>query len=303
MPTLHILNGDSTLNIFKTTGIEGDTFVWRDVLVEGPISGPIGTLEFWNDRETFMSKYFSLQEGEYAKAIKTPFQEMEKNLSTYDEIILWFEYDLFCQINMLALIDWLAHKRKINISLVCTGKVDGSDRLYGLGEIHSSEYKNLYENRIKLEGSAFDFASNVYRAYCSSNPNTLLRPDQSSSTEFPYLSSALESHSKRFPNTRTGLTETEEQLIQFINEGETDKMKLIGKMLRWQTYQGFGDLQYSITLNGLKPLFDDFDNLVLKPQIDKQTVESLVNRNYFFGGQKMSDWYWDENKKALVPKV
>src|SRR5947208_3407870 len=35
---LHVLNGDETQRVFERAGIAGDVVVWRDILVEGPVS-------------------------------------------------------------------------------------------------------------------------------------------------------------------------------------------------------------------------------------------------------------------------
>lgn len=300
--TLHILNGDSTLNQFKSSEIEGETFVWREVLSDGPVHIEFGSDEFWSIRNSFMTNEFNLESGQYLKDI-IPFKAIEETLSQYQEIVLWFEYDLFCQINMIALIQWIGKQGlDSTISLVCVGKIDDSGRLFGLGEIEAMRYNQLLESRLKLGSREFDFCSDVYEAYCSTDPNDLYNYILMSFSGFPYLPDALEVHLKRFPNKETGLTEIEEKLVALVKAGETDKMKLVGKILEWQRYHGFGDLQYINILNRLKPLFEDFETLVLKSKLNKDEIESLVNRDYTLGGAKLSDWYWDDQEKTLVPK-
>lgn len=300
---LHILNGDSTLHKFNTSVIEGETFVWRDVLSDGPVNTEFASESFWNQRSLYMTQAFKLADGEYEKGGTIPFKELQETLKEYGEITLWFEYDLFCQINMIALIQWIGKLAlESTISLVCAGKTDNSDKLLGLGEIDISQYAQLFASRLKLGSREYEFCSDVYEAYGSTDPNDLYNYVLMSFSGFPYLPDALEAHLRRFPSRQTGLTEIESKLIDFIGAGENDKMKLIGKMLRWQRHHGFGDSQYFNILENLKPLFADFDKLILKPNLNKEKVEVLVNRDQILGGAKLSDWYWDEQEKTLIPK-
>lgn len=301
--TLHILNGDCTLRQFRASGIEGDTFVWREVLSDGPTHSNFGSEPFWALRNSFMTETFGLAKDEYQTGLIIPFKEIQESLNSYQEVTLWFEYDLFCQINMIALIHWMGTLAfEGTASLICAGKSNSSDKLLGLGEIHHSQYTQLFASRLKLGSREYEFCSDVYNAYCSTDPNDLYNYILLNFSGFPYLPNALEAHLRRFPSLQTGLSEIETQLIELINSGETDKRKLVGKMLTWQTYHGFGDSQYFNCLNGMKPLFEDFDKLVLRPNLDKQAVEDLLKRDSLLGGAKLSDWYWDDYEKTLIPK-
>ena len=297
--TLHILNGDSTLDKFKVSGISGDTYVWKEVLSEGPVDTEFASDSFWHQRNEYMTRAFGLKTGEYFEVGQKPFQDMAQSVSEYSEIVLWFEYDLFCQINMIALIHWLNKADyKGTASLVCAGKIDGSDKLYALGEIKTEDYQKLFDSRLKIGSREFDYANDIYEVYTSNLPEDLFNFVLMPFAELPYLPAALESHFKRFPSVQTGLTEIEEQLIAFIQEGTLDRTKLIGKMLRWQESQGFGDLQYANILDRLKPLFEDFDTLKLKKAIDA----SLIDRRYYLGGANVNEWLWDQEQETLIPK-
>lgn len=297
--TLHILNGDSTLSKFQNAGIDGDTYVWNEVLSDGPVDPDFASQSFWNRREKFMSKEFELTEGQYFEKGQQPFEKMANNIQQYDEVVLWFEYDLFCQINMIALMHWLGSLHNLgNASLICAGKIDDSGRLYALGEIDTKSYLKLYENRLKLGSREFSYATDVYETFSSTSPDDLFTFVLMPFAELPYLPQALESHFRRFPSKQTGLTEIERQFVHFIQEGENDKKKLVGKMLRWQKHQGFGDLQYFNILERMSPLFETADSLVLKSDYDA----SLIDRSYYLGGALASDWLWDENEEALTSK-
>ena len=90
----NILNGDSLAYSFADTKIEGDIIVVREALIDGNLSGD-SLHDFWQSR----AKYMGLPATEYHNKVVT---EFEKIMSAPDksEFNLWFEYDLFCQVNM-----------------------------------------------------------------------------------------------------------------------------------------------------------------------------------------------------------
>ena len=301
MKTIHILNGDSTLEIFKHAGLEGETLVWRDVLSDGPVNAAFGSDEFWTARESYMTQRFEIEAGKFNSDVIAPFKAFESSLADYKQVVLWFEYDLFCQINMLALISYLGEKVEpgTELALVCTGHIDGYEKLMGLGELPADLYKQVYDTRLKLGTREIQYAQDVYQTYTSTNVDDLYTFMIMPFHELPYLGAALEAHWKRFPSSDTGLSEIEEKMIELIKEGAKTDRELVGKMLKWQTTHGFGDLQYFNELERLKPIFTDFDQLELKSELDKETIESLIDRDYWLGGVKASDWYYNPNSQEV----
>ena len=100
------------------------------MLCEGPTTEQIDTQEFLDLRKSFFDSTYELDfdESEFHK-------EIDKLIHSekYSEIVLWFEYDLFCHINLIALINLLKQKH-INapIYLVCSGRIKHQKELKGL---------------------------------------------------------------------------------------------------------------------------------------------------------------------------
>ncbi|HEY9116643.1 MAG TPA: hypothetical protein VIN11_02390 [Roseivirga sp.] len=302
--SLHILNGDSTLQIFQQSSLEGQTFVWREVLCDGPIHSEFNNPAFWEQRKSYMSAFVTTA-ADYEEKVLQPFKSIEEKIATFDEIVLWFEYDLFCQINMLTLIHWLGELRSSTqtISLVCSGKMDESDKLYGLGELKPEQLEKLFQNRLKLNTREFNFASGVYQAYCSPNPDSLYTYILMPSDEFVYTSDALSAHFRRFPYVDSGLSEIEQKILELIGQGVDNANDLVGQLLRWQKHYGFGDLQYFQILNDLKPLFSDFENLELKVGTELSSAIQHLDRNKPLGGAYLKDWNYDPSIGELVNKL
>lgn len=299
--TLHILNGDSTLELFKQTNLQGETFIWREVLAEGPVHPVFNSDEFWNERRSFMTSFFNVEPSEYDRDVYLPFKALSKKLHQFDEIILWFEYDLFCQINLMALISFMAEKREPaqTISMVCSGKIDDSGKLYGLGELSPQQLEAQLSKKLKLNTREFEFAKDVYQAYTSPNPDELFTYSILPSDEFWYLADALKAHFKRFPYADSGLTEIEQKIIELSSEVDNER-QLVGMLLRWQQYYGFGDLQYFNVLNSLKPLFEDFEGLKIKTEPELSSAIKSLNRNVKLGGALLKEWQFDPTSDEFV---
>ncbi len=98
---LHILNGDSIVQSFEQTGLDGDILVWREILSQGPLQEDILSADFWKTRSEWISKTFNDRPEHYQEYVLNPLAKLSE---PYEEINLWFEFDLHCQVNMLGVM-------------------------------------------------------------------------------------------------------------------------------------------------------------------------------------------------------
>ena len=111
----NILNGDSLAYSFPDAKIEGDIIVVREGLIDGNLSGN-NLQDFWHSRASYMG----LTEAEYHDKIVSEFEKI-MNAPDDSEFNLWFEYDLFCQVNMwfvISIINSLSAIKKFMLSLL-----------------------------------------------------------------------------------------------------------------------------------------------------------------------------------------
>ncbi|MCE7994173.1 MAG: DUF1835 domain-containing protein [Roseivirga sp.] len=302
---LHILNGDSTRQIIEQTDISGDLCVWRDVLSDGPTVMDVGSTAFWDTRAAYMSNAFEVSEQEFREKAQMEFEKITA-FADYKEVVLWFEYDLFCQINMLAILHWFNQQERgdTKVSLICVGREEGYEKLVGLGELPPEQYPHLFSRRRIMGTADFSFATDVYEAWCSPDPTDLETYTLLPSNEFPYLSAALQSHFRRFPSAQTGLTEIEQKIVNLITSGVQKERQIVGNLLRWQEHYGFGDLQFFQVLDRLDPLLTKTPQIDLKPGfkdlLANNTPVRSIDRDYFLGGTQVADWQWDTQKNELA---
>ncbi len=257
---LHITNGDSFTQRLKTLNLKGDIITWREMLCEGKTETNVGSESFWKTRFDFLHKHYNVSKSWFVEKTLKEYRSL-CNHKQQDQIILWFEYDLFCQINMLAVISWLkTHRRYADISLVCSGKEDESDKLYALDELNDEQLLQLYNNRIHLSQNDIEYADYVWQLYCSDNPIRLENLIDFDNYQYAYLSGAIKTHLKRFPTIKNGLNEIENRILELsISEKPSSKKALLGSILQNQGYYGFGDSQYQRVINNLRPLFTGFN--------------------------------------------
>lgn len=297
---LHITNGDSFTERLKSLPLKGDIITWREMLCEGKTLSTVGSESFWKTRFEFLHKNYKVSKSWFVEKTLKEYRSL-CNHRQQDQIVLWFEYDLFCQINMLAVLSWLkTHRRHAEISLVCSGKVEGSDKFYGLGELNDEQLMALYEERTTLTQDDIEYADYVWQLYCSDNPirlENLLDFDED--FQFEYLSDAIRAHLKRFPAIKNGVNVLERKVLETAQKGKfSSRRELLGGVLQQNDIYGYGDTQYDRIITTLKPLFSSFNPVRLtkkgKEVLQEQTnlyAQLRDNESYLGGALKYNFLY------------
>lgn len=293
--TLHITNGDFTTNYLKNLQFKGDFITWREILCEGKTTSNVGSESFWKNRFHFFEKNYQISKKKFiaytVKEYKTLCQKKEHN-----EIVLWFEYDLFCQINLIALLSWLKRHRKGHlISLVCSGKVNTSQKMHALTDLNEAQLKQHYKNRILLTQDDIAFADYIWQLYCSSSPLRLETISKiKHTTNLKYLIPALEAHLKRFPSFENGLNTIENTILETIAQNQPKtKQKLIKYLLKQENDYGFGDLQYQKSIVQLSDLFETKQSILLT----KKGTKVLNNETNYYANLRDDFSYLGGAKK------
>lgn len=285
---LHITNGDSFTTKLESLKLKGDIITWREMLCEGKTLNNVGSESFWKTRFEFLHKNYKVSKSRFIESTLKEYRSL-CNHKQQDQIVLWFEYDLFCQINMLAVISWIkVHRKYAEVSLVCSGNEDETDRLYGLSELSDEQLLNLYENRTILSRDDIEYADYVWQLYCSDSPIRLENLSDFKDFQFKYLSDAITAHLKRFPTIKNGLNEIENHVLQLaIEKKPTSKKELLGNILKDQGLYGFGDMQYEKVISTLKPLFSTFNPV----RLSKKGKEILEGQTSYYSNIRDNEAY------------
>ncbi|MFK7920676.1 MAG: hypothetical protein AB8H47_01905 [Bacteroidia bacterium] len=301
--TLHILNGDATRPEFERSAIAGDIMIWREILVEGPALYPLLTDKWFEARQNFLNEAYKPDDLTQVNGMRREFEKL-LDLSDYDEIVLWFEYDLFCQINMIAALSALKGRFEGKISLVCPVDHPEIADFRGLGQLSAVHFGPLFAERLALSSEDLAFADSAYLTYAAQDPRELSNLiEQAFPEAFPSLKAALQLHLKRFPDLNNGLSLEEREMLAILGEGLPSRLKWVGQILRQNHQRGFGDSQYFNRIKRLQPLIVETDESV---RLSEQGQEVLAGKAKFeaaavwIGGAHSNEWAWQEGE--LVPQ-
>ena len=241
----HILNGDSLAHNFPEAHFEGEIIVAREALIDGNADAP--ELEaFWNMR----ADYLGITMAEYENQVVTEFNRILQAPEN-SEFNLWFEYDLFCQVNMWFVISLLhSIDLKKKVFAVYTTHLDRSSKYFwnGFGPAKTEDLITCYNNRILLNDADLEFGKNFWEAYKANNREDLKALSEVAPPSFPFVKEVIEAQLDRFPED--GSTGRPEKLIEYITANiSTDFPTVFREFWNRESIYGFGDTQ-------LKKLYD-----------------------------------------------
>ncbi len=306
--TLHITNGDALTNkLNQLKHIEGDFLVWREMFCEGPTEIDLESNVSIQKRTDFLKKYYRISTIDYQEKF---LNELEKltHPEDYSTVILWFEYDLFCHINMIAAISLLLRKGfgEKTIALVCSGTIKNQDKILELDELSIPQLQQHFNDRVLLNTNDIQLASYVWTLYCESDPKRIAGQIKKPSS-FQYLSICLRAHLQRFPNMLTGLNILEHHILDIINTHTIKNMKqLMGYALEYQGFYGYGDMQMKRVIAKLFQFLDQTpEQLVLSERgklalAQKKNFYNTTSSNWYYGGVHKYQYLYNKQTHKLL---
>jgi hypothetical protein len=180
-------------------------------------------------------------------------EQLLQNVSRYEEVVLWFEQDLFCQVNLLYLLERLAQQDlgQTRLSLINIGTFPGKENFRGLGELTAAELGSLFPARQTITDRELRLGAAAFRAYCSDDPTVMETLLQSDTSALPFLRMALLAHLKRFPSLKNGLNLIENVALELIAQGSRRFTEVFTKFAAKESVYGLGDTQLWIILKHL----------------------------------------------------
>jgi hypothetical protein len=211
---LHITNGDSAAGGIRETGVPGEVLSWVDVLHEGPVPSYLDLEELRIVRAQFIA---SCGWASFEEALSL-FSQCDKVLADslgQDEIVLWFEHDLYDQLQLIQILDWFAHQElgRTKLTMICGAEYLGMSTVERL--------RQRYPERQTVSHTQLELARVAWAAFRSPDPTLLIGLLQQDTSVLPFLSDALWRHLQQFPSKRNGLSRSEYQALEVIANGVT----------------------------------------------------------------------------------
>ena len=321
---LNITTGDSAAGTLGEAGIDGKIIAWRDVLHEGPVDSSLSLEALSKQRARFISEQgwddFAHVSGNFAERDRA-IQELDY----YDEVVLWFEDDLYDQLQLIQLLDHFAGgaARGKRLALIV---VDGY-----IPPLSVQQLKDLDEKRAPVTEEHFDLGRRAWKAFGSPDPTSISRVMDGRTTALPYLARALTRPLEEFPSTDNGLSRSEREALTAIDAGHNTPVSAFLEVARLQESIFLGDIvfySYLERLSGRNEALvtwkdgaavvapdssrarDFVDGRLAVTPLGREVLagrrnwQTITKQARWLGGVEIAPgeygWRWDRDKRELV---
>ena len=226
MPTLHVTNGDAAAEGLARSGVPGDVLSWKDILHDGAVPGDDDRYAFRSARAAFLA------DRGWASAVDVVADLARRDarldaIARDDEIVLWFEPDLFDQLQLIQILARLAVRPSATRP---TTSIVPADCF--LGPLSPASFVPLLHARRPLHDDDLTIGADAWRAFTASSPLSLLQVADrldamvgsvmygiDSTVALPHLAAALRRQLEEYPDVRSGLSRTERQCCEALAPG------------------------------------------------------------------------------------
>jgi hypothetical protein len=319
MSVLHVANGSSVTMTLAKTGIGGAMSIWADPLHDGPVPGGI-------DDDALM--LVRMQEHGMSPAAADPENDMQRwrqviaEHDAYEELVLWFEHDLFDQLNLIQLLSFVRAQvpRAKPVSLISIDSFPGRSNFRGLGELEPGELASLFPRRMPVTHAHYDLAERAWHAFRQPTPAALdalvgrSEGLQLRTQALRFLARALRRFLQEYPWTRDGLSRTERRLLTLAADGRADWPASFPRMHEGEDAYYISDTSYAelaealsttdpplLTRSIQSPSLTPDGRAVLDGRSDRV---SLCGIDRWLGGVHLHGrdvpWRWDAERDRIV---
>lgn len=294
---LHVTNGTSVS--LAESGIGGEILAWVDVLHEGPVPSGIDDDELRRVRGIFLDGAW-----QSSGAARAELARRDRTLARHEEIVLWFEHDLYDQLQLIQVLDRLGGS-KTRLNLICTDQY--------LGPMTGGELALLWPKRRPVGQEQFDLASAAWRAFRSPDPMNLQALLEHDTSALPFLAGALRRHLQQFPAIENGLSRTEQQILEVLSEGPRTFAELFPAEQQREERIFMGDSSLFRYVRGLTearaPLAQERDGVYRLTETGREVLAGRADHvrlngiNRWLGGVHLVGhetlWRWDQSANVL----
>ncbi|HUQ92476.1 MAG TPA: hypothetical protein VM120_12420 [Bryobacteraceae bacterium] len=302
---LHITNGDSVLCSFESVSMPGEYLSWRDILHEGPVPQTETLAELSAIRARFVADCGWTSYGEALEELSRRDDVLARS-HEQDEVVLWFEYDLFDQLQLLQVMDWYHTHRPL------PGRLTLIHPEGYLGAMPGEVLNGIFPYRQAVHEQQLELAHRGWQAFTRPDPAGILQMVTENATALPYLTANFLRFLEEYPSTHNGLSRSQEQILKAIAAGHRDEAEIFAAFCEWEEPVFMGD---STVWQRLRQLADepaavrndggyaltDLGRQLLAGEAD--WIRACGGIDVWMGGVHLqgSDaaWRWDAGAKTL----
>jgi hypothetical protein len=193
---------------------------WRDVLHDGPVpAGPD-----LDELAEIRAGYLAGQGWSTYEEVLADFRQRNtivRQWADFEEIVLWFEHDLFDQLQILEI---LAHFAGValgatRLRMLCIDRHPEVPGFRGLGELNAEQVKALEGQETPVTEAQLALAARAWTAFRAPDPSALLALAHARQLPLPFLAPALRSALELHPDARRGLPCLELEMLELAAQG------------------------------------------------------------------------------------
>ncbi len=308
LQSLHVTNGDSVLYLWKKAGLLGTHVAWRDILYEGPVPSHLSLEELSRVRAQYLA-----QRG-HGNPIKVhhDFEKRDvivRRADRYDEVVLWFEHDLYDQLHILQI---LAVLREQGLG---AGSVQLVQSEQYLGMLSADELLALYPKRRFVASLTDERAAQAWSAFTAQTPEPLMIAAAQKYPGMPFMRDALTRLCEEYPAHASGLSQTQKHILEACAQGARRKDELFRRSQAREEAAFLGESSFSMELDGLcaQPapvltlLEHGYELTVLGRRVLAGDADWLEQQplDRWIGGVHLTSerhWRWDDAQHAFVKR-
>jgi len=211
LTVLHVTNGDCAAERIALADLGGEILPWRDVLHEGPVPAGLDDAGLRARRAGFLG------DSEWAgeERVLRDLEERDARLAVTarDEIVLWFEPDLYDQLQLLQVLDRLSRDDLLGIRVTAVESVER------MGDLDPAEARELFAARSPLHAGARELAALAWERFRDPDPTRFERLAARPTPELPHLPGAVLRLLEELPAVHDGLSRSERQALEALAAG------------------------------------------------------------------------------------
>ena len=283
---LHVASGTCTTRTIEAAGIGGACSIWADPLYEGPVPGGLNDTQLLDVRRRYLAGPADLTWSAWTgnNPSLDPANDLRQWRATvgrhesYDELMLWFEHDLFDQLNLIQLLTWIRDHLPATkpVSLICIGSFPGRPDFKGLGELTPDELASLLETRRPINGPHYELARRAWRAFREPTPTPLDELRQDDTSALPFLAPAITRFLQEYPWTTDGLSRTERRLLELANGDGIALSRAFPRMHQGENVYYVTDSSLAALAETLSCTSPPLVTLDLSREVESQVLRGLV---------------------------
>ena len=231
---LHVFNGDFALDVWKKCGFSGNTLVWKEIYLEGPLPETDDLHVFRTARAEYLSHFAELSNIEVNRLYKH-LQRMDDALLSLPEnasLMLWFDSCIFDQ-TLLMRILYLLNSRKNGLPEIylycCKGNC-----------LAAHDFQRGAEVKTCLSQHDLETAAKAWLAFQSHDAERMKQVLQEDFQHLPQMKKALIRCMEELPD-ENGLSRTQRQMLQLISTGANTFIEIFKGLDSFEELPFLGD--------------------------------------------------------------